>query len=353
MEEIFHSHPSIDANDIAAINKVLYTSMLAQGILCQELEQRFSSWFRADGAVAVSSGSAAIVLALYGLCVSKGDEVVLPTYVCTSVLEAVLSVGATPVLCDVGKSWVMTTADAERCITTRTKAIIVPHMYGIFSDINSICSLGVSIIEDCAQALGGEGMQQLMGDVVTLSFHPTKCLTSGEGGMVISSDPDTIQRMRRFRDGGGSKLAARIFSPMSDIAAALAISQADRYSDMLNRRNQIAQHYIKTLESCFPESLNQTALKQSMFYRFPIRINGGLESCQTAFKQQGIHVRKGVDSLLHRKMGLSDNDFPMAVDLFMDTVSIPIYPALSAEQESRCVDALNHIFSNTINFIRD
>jgi len=353
MEEIFHSRPSISGDDVDAVNRVLATSMLAQGPLCQELEQRLSSWFGADGAVAVGSGAAALVLALHSLGIGRGDEVILPTYVCAAVLEAVLSVDAVPVLCDVGESWVMTSTDAARCVSGRTRAIIAPHMYGIFSDIASLRPLGVPIIEDCAQAVGAEGTQHLAGDIAVLSFHPTKCLTSGEGGIAISSDPDTLGRMRTYRDGGGGEFSTRLFSPISDIAAALAISQANRYGEMLRRRKEIAQHYTNVLERCAPDSLNRTALRNSMFFRFPVRIKGGLESCQIAFRQRGIHVRRGVDVLLHRKMQLSDYLFPTAVELFKSTVSIPIYPALSQEQELRCVDAMKHVFANASNLLRN
>lgn len=346
MEEILHSRPSITAEDIAVVTRVFSTAMLAQGSLCRELEQRFAAWYGAEGAIAAGSGAAAIVLALHGLRISWGDEVILPTYVCASVLEAVLSVGANPVLCDVGKDWVMTDVDAEKCVSSKTKAIIVPHMYGIFSDIASLRPLRIPIIEDCAQAVGGEGTRQLGGDIAVLSFHPTKCLTSAEGGMAISSDPDVLSRMRFYRDGGANEFAARIFSPMSDIAAALAISQANRYNEMLIRRQEIARTYTEALEQCAPDSLNRLALGKSMFFRFPIQIQGGLEVCQTAFKQRGVHVRRGVDVLLHRKMRLSDDLFPTAVKLFNSTVSIPIYPALSHEQELCCVDAMKDVLAN-------
>lgn len=343
MEQITHSKPWITSRDVEAVANVLATSMLAQGALTRELEIRLAAWVDKSDAVAAGSGSAALVLALEGLKIGQGAEVILPTYVCPSVLEAVLAVGATPVLADVGECWVMTLADAKRVATERTAAIIVPHMYGIFADIASFRTLGVPIIEDCAQALGAEGGRKSEADVLVLSFHPTKCLTSGEGGMAISSDSTVLERMRARRDGLDSGYAARYFSPLSDLAAGLAMSQLDRYADALSRRREIAAHYVAVIEESRPSALNMKAVGHSMFFRFPLHIEGGLDACKSAFLDLGIHVRKGVDQLLHRGSGLPDLLFPSAVRHFDRTVSIPIYPALSAGQEQRCAEALARV----------
>lgn len=343
IDEIPHSRPWITADDVTAVTNVLASAMLAQGDLVQRLERRFAAWLGATDGVAVGSGAAAIVLALRGLCIEDGDEVILPTYVCPSVLEAVLSAGAVPVLCDVGENWVMTHIDAERCVSSKTRAIIVPHMYGIFANISALRSLCIPIIEDCAQAIGAEGKHRLQGDVAVLSFHPTKCLTAGEGGMAVASESGILERMRAYRDGAETGYCARLLSPMSNIAAGLALSQADRYDEMLERRREIARSYFDALEICAPDCLHHEAAENSMFFRFPIRTPGGLESCQKAFEARGVHVRRGVDKLLHREMKLPDSQFPTARALFESTVSIPIYPALSQSQILRCIEAMEHV----------
>lgn len=343
MEQIPHSKPWITELDIAAVSTVLSSSMLAQGNNTRELEQRLAAWLNAADGVGVGSGSAGIVLALYGLGVGTGDEVVLPTYVCRSVLEAVLAAGATPVLCDVGLDWVMTPVAAQRVIGERTRAIVIPHLYGIFADIDGFREFGVPIVEDCAQAIDGHGKQPLKGDVAVLSFHPTKCLTAGEGGMVLSSDAEIVARMRAYRDGSEVGYRPRLFSPLSDIAASLAMAQLARYEEGLARRRQIADNYIKAIESCCPSILNRAAFDESMFFRFPLRVPGGLAACQQAFAAFGVQVRQGVDVLLHRNAGQMDQSFPVAVELFETTVTLPIYPALSRSQESRCIEAITQV----------
>lgn len=343
IEQIPHSSPWITNRDIEAVASTLSSLMIAQGDKTRMLERRLASWLNAEDGVGVASGSAATVLALRGIGVGPGDEVILPTYVCRSVLQAILSVGGKPVLCDVGSNWVMTEKDAKCVFSDRTRAIIVPHVYGIFADIDSFRSLGVPIIEDCAQALDASGKRSARGDIAILSFHPTKCLTSGEGGMAISSEPPILERMRAYRDGSGTNCMSRLFSPLSDLAASLALSQLDRYETGLERRRKIAAIYTDAVESHCPGALNREAMKRSMYFRFPLRIPGGLAVFQKPFSDIGIQVRKGVDTLLHRDTNQDDLMFPVAIELFDTTISIPIYPSLSSSQVSRCAEALTQM----------
>ncbi len=346
MEHIPHSKPWITSEDISKVAAVLASSMVGQGNGVRELEQRLAGWFHAAGGVAIGSGSAGIVLALHAIGVGTNDEVILPTYVCRAVLEAVLTTGAMPVLCDVGPDWVVTASDVSRVFSSRTRAIVVPHMYGIFADINEFRSFDVPILEDCAQAVDAKGARVVQGDVAVLSFHPTKCLTAGEGGMVLSSNTATLARMRTYRDGNGSDGAIycdRQFSPLSDMAAGLALSQLDHYESGLERRRELARRYLAVVDSCCPSAINHSALSRSMFFRFPLHLPGGLEACQDAFAKFGVQVRRGVDELLHRRMGLPDTSFPNAIEHFETTVSLPIYPALSNVHVSRCIEAVEHV----------
>lgn len=332
--------------DRDAILEVLTSNMIGQGVRCSMLELRLAHWVGAEDGVAVGSGSAAIVLALHGLGVLPGDEVILPTYICRSVFEAVLVLQGKPVLCDVGDDWMVTADTVARKMTSRTRAIVVPHMYGIFCDVAAVRSLGIPVVEDCAQAVAEEMRHEVQGDVAVFSFHPTKCLTAGEGGVAVSKDIQVVDRMRAYRDGKPSELQARMFSPMSDIAAALAISQLDQYSGMLARRQSLASRYRTVLENICPMSLNRRALERSMFFRFPVVVDRGIKSCHDDFLKRGIQVRQGVDALLHRHTRLDDTQFPVSVGLFDTTVSLPIYPALTVDEESRCLKSVADIFSN-------
>ena len=344
MNQILHSKPWITDTDVLAVTEVLRSGMLAQGEITKKFERTFSSWIGAYDGVATGRGAAALVLALSALAVGDGDEVVFPTYVCTSVLESVLKTGAPPVLCDVGPNWVVTSENMADCITSNTKALIVPHMYGIFADVHSFQKFGIPIIEDCAQAIDYKDSRKIIGDIAIFSFHPTKCLTTGEGGMAVSANPGLVDRMRSIRNGTMNTKMSPLFSPMSDIAASLGLSQLSRYHDVLDRRKEFADKYILAFSKIIPYSIQPNAYKKSMFFRFPIRIKGGLDFYEEPFVQKNICVRRGVDSLLHRLMNIPDEKFNMAVTLFQTTVLFPIYPAMTTEEHARCIGSATEIF---------
>ena len=347
MKEIVHSKPWITDAENSAVSDLMATGMLAQGKKVREFECAMGGWIGArDGAVAVGSGSAAIVLALDALGVRGGDEVVLPSYICPKVFEAVATVGARPVLCDMGDYWIVRSHNVEPCITSRTKALIVPHLYGIFTDTESFHRLGVPIIEDFAQAMGPKGNRSLRsGDIAVFSFHPTKLLTTGEGGMAVSADQDLVRRMRAIRDGSENRDRGRLFSPMSDISGVLGLSQLNRYPTFLARRRAMAKRYTVALKDILPGGFDEYPFERSMFFRFPLRLEGGITKYRPLFAERGIRVSSGVDELLHRCMKLSDDQFRTSALLYERTVSLPIYPAMTESEQDRCVQAAVEIFS--------
>lgn len=345
MKEILHSKPWLCPDDMERVRSVMSTNMIGQGELTREFERAISDWIGAEAGIAVGSGTAAILLAIKALEVDEQAEVVLPTYVCASVLEAVVTSGAKPVLCDVGPDWVITPPNVARVVSRRTKALVIPHIYGIFADVESFRIFGVPIIEDLAQGFGHKEDQGVQGDIAIFSFHPTKCLTTGEGGMAVSRDSSLVTKMRQIRDGNSAKPASRLFSPMSDVAAALGLSQLSRYSAALARRKKLALGYRTALEKVLPEQVKRESFEKSMHFRFPLTLPGGLEVYQPHFAEKHIHVRRGVDTLLHRLMTLPDAEFPTAVSLYNTTVSLPIYPALTDDEHAYCVKTAVAIFS--------
>jgi perosamine synthetase len=338
---IAHSKPWITTDDLEAVVLTLKGEMLAQGEKVALFEREMAEWVGANGGVATSSGTSALLLALHTLGIMPGDEVILPTYVCKSVLDAVIAAGSTPVLADVGFNWVMEPQNVKDRISPKTRAVIVPHMYGIFADIKGFKEFEIPVIEDCAQAIGDKLIDRISADLAVLSFHPTKCLTSGEGGMLVSANEMHIVTARKTRDGLQSSDEKRLLSPMSDIQAALGLSQLRRYPDFLKRRREIAGKYLSELSAVNHKLPNYDAKSNSMFFRLPLKIDGGLMEYQQRFAHKGVHIRKGVDCLLHRILGESDDLYPVSVELFDSTISIPLYPALTNDEVRICLDSLH------------
>lgn len=334
-----HSRPWITAEDLDAVAVVLRSGMIGQGAVTARFEAAMSHRLGISRpGVAVGSGSAALQLALLAIGVGPGDQVVLPTYMCRSALEVIRSTGATAVLADVGPTFVVTPSTVARLLGPRTRALVVPHIYGIYADVEAFRPFGIPIIEDCAQALGGPEPWRLSGDIGVFSFQPAKCLTTGEGGLAVSNDAGLHVRLRGLRDGEARSRV--VFAPLPDTAAALGLSQLHRYDSALARRRWIADTYRSALGDAADWLLRRTPWERTMHFRFPVSCPGGLDAAEADFARAGVVVRRGVDELLHRWVGEPDRAFPVAAELFKTTVSIPIYPAMSDADVTTCASAL-------------
>ena len=339
---INHSKPYLTSDDISCIQQALESGNIAKGEKVKSFEHEIAKYVKASSAFATGSGTSALTLALMALGVKGNDEVILPTYVCKNVMDAVNNSGAIPVLCDIGNEWNMTAGNVKAKISFKTKAIVAVNIYGIRADIKGIKELGFAVIEDCCQSLGAKSEGNAFGNVseITMySFQATKLLTTGEGGALATNDAAIAARIKELIVNNA------IASPMSDIQAALGLSQLNKYEIMLKTRKKIALRYcneIKAARARLPHSL----LDKSIFFRFPILIDDlDFEKTQHDFHAKGVHVRHGVDSLLHRNNGMSDNDYPNAVRAFNNTLSIPIYPALKESEQDQIIEEANKILS--------
>jgi len=339
---IQHSRPYITEEDVTAVRQVLQSGNIAKGEMVFKFEKALMEYLGTKSAFTAASGTSALLLGLKALGIKKNDEVILPTYVCRNVMDAVFSIGAKPVLCDIGKEWNMSVQTIKPKITSRTKAIIVVHIFGILAESGKIKELGIPVIEDSCQAFGAKYDGKKLGsesELAMYSFHATKCLTTGEGGVLTSNSTKVTSKIEEL-------LAKNfIFSPITDIQAVLGLSQLKKYEQMLFKRMKIAEKYFNELKDngfCLPKGIKD----KSIFFRFPLKVEKlNFESIKKLFYKNGIHVRRGVDALLHRNLKLDDKDFPMAVKLFSETLSIPIYPALNDEEQKYIIDNINNILN--------
>jgi perosamine synthetase len=334
---IVHSRPWITVADHAAMAAVMHDGMLASGSRRAAFEQELARQLGAVDVAALGSGTAALALALTALDIEAGDEVILPTYVCRSVADAVRAVRATPVLCDVSDGWLMTAADAARHVTPRTRAIVLVHLFGIRVDAAPFVALGIPVVEDSCQAFGAplpQGAQAATrGAFEVLSFHTTKCLATGEGGAVVAYAEPWGERLRAHAD------SRAVPAPLSDLQAALGLSQLGRYDEFLRLRREHAAAYFAALPADITAMLASRAAA-SMFFRFPLWMaadRGGFDHARAFFAGAGIAVRRGVDQLLHRTAGLPDDRFPGAVECYRRTLSIPLWPELGDAGRQRII----------------
>jgi dTDP-4-amino-4,6-dideoxygalactose transaminase len=341
--DIPHSKPTVERDDHAAIERTLSSGMIADGALRHSFEQAVGARLGLPAGLATSSGTAALTATLLAAGVAPGDEVIAPTYVCDAVAVAIRGAQATPVLCDVEIDRCISRATVEPRLTARTRAIVVVHPFGAVADVPSLKALGLTVIEDCSQAFGATRDGRLAGtsgDACAISFHATKLLTTGEGGMALSGNHAIAERLNGLRRGAG--VAGGYESPpLSDLQAALGVSQLSRYDGFLARRAALAAFYFDALRNVNVE-LPAEVVGRSIFFRFAVRSRLPFEQALGAFAARGIHVRRGVDRLLHRPGDKAD--FPMAERLYAETVSLPIYPSLSDEDAARVAAAAHDVF---------
>lgn len=328
LPEIPHSRPWITEAEEAAVREQLRSGRVASGPAVAAFEEELAARLGLPGAVATPSGTRALVLALEALGVAAGHEVVVPTYVCDSVAEAVRATGARPVFADAAPDWQGDPEAVARKLTPRTAAVVLVHHLGIRTDADPFARLGVPLIEDFCQTLDPETFRWA-GDAAVFSFHATKCLTTGEGGMATARDPRVLRRLREGRRRGAAMGA------MTDLQAALGRAQLARSAEIGARRRAIADRYLACLPAPLTAAFRRVRVR-SMAYR--VLLTGlDFERAAAVGARHGVAIRRGVDALLHRQAGLPDADFPVATALFDATVSIPAHPSLSDEEVERVI----------------
>lgn len=336
-----HSRPWIAECDRSVVGAILATGMVARGDTVKEFEDSVGRRLAAGRTIFHPSGTDALISALRILGVRTGDEVIIPTYVCENVLYAVDSLGAAPVLCDVNERGVMTADTVQPHLTPRTAAIIAVHIFGHPCAIPELASFNVPVIEDACQAFGLtiEGRPAgAIGAIGVLSFHATKCLTTGEGGMAVINDPE-IPREPGTNCLPGTQGRVPRLPPVSDLQAALGLSQLRRYADFMATRARMLALYRHTASAAAHDVLAPPG--SDFVFRFVLRCSTAFEDIQSHYLSRGIQIRRGVDALLHRQLGMPDSQFPSASRLFNSVYSIPFYPGLSDEEIERVLAALH------------
>lgn len=333
MEIIPHSQPFLTEAEGQAVARVMSSKMIAAGSLTQEFEAQVARRLDMGAARSLPSGALALKEALLLVGVSAGGEVIVPTYVCGSVADAVSSIGALPVFCDVNENGCIGVDQAAEKISKVTQAIVAVHMFGHSCAVRELELLGFPVIEDACQAFGFEMVEGLsggIGSISVLSFHATKCLTTGEGGMLLVRQADAFVDHKSLS------------TPLSDLQSAIGIQQLDRYDGFLSRRREIAARY-DTAILAMDSAVQRKQTGDIDLFRYVVTSARPYDDVAQIFAKCGVQVRRGVDALLHRQNGQSDDCFPVATKLFERNVSIPFYPSLENGQVERVIQALEGI----------
>lgn len=336
---IRHNQPSLSEKDARAVSRVINSQWIAEGEYGRKFEISVARYLKRTYAEATSSGTAALHLALLALRVKSGNEVILSTYTCTALLNALFYVGAIPRIADINPHSLGPDVESVRSLINRkTKAILVNHAFGFPADIQKIKDLGIPVIEDCAQSLGSRVKNQPLGsfgDIAVCSFYATKMMTTGYGGMVLTnrkSYASVIRDLMRYDQRRDYKV--RYNYCLSDVQAALGLSQLEKLSNFVKRRQLIAQRYLDVLKYTPYYYWTGRENETPNYYRFIIGDMEHYSKTIRKFQRRGIECISPIEpyQLLHRYLGVSRKKYPVAETISRSVVSIPVYPSLTERQ---------------------
>jgi len=343
-----HSRPALGEPEAKAVAEVVRGGWIAQGRQVAAFEHAMAKITGQAQGVAVSSGTAALYLALMALGVGADDEVVIPSYVCTALWHAVRLTGAMPILVDIEPATYQPSPQAvARALTRRTKAVIVPHMFGLPADVVTMKSHGIPVIEDCALTLGVTVHGTPIGgtgELAICSFSATKLLTAGEGGMVLGREESLVGRVRALRQYDEQDALDQAFNyKMTDMQAALGLCQVARLESFLSRRRAIAARYHEAVRQVGLTPPWVPAGLEHGYFRYVVRLPGPVDQALDRARTLGIGCRRPVFRPIHRYLDLSG--FPGTDAAWEQALSIPLYPALTDHEVDRVVGALPAILA--------
>ena len=367
------TRPYIGDEEEAAAIAVLRSGWLTQGPKVTEFEAAFADYVSAEHAIAVSNCTAALHLALRALDIGPGDEIICPTLTFIATANAVVYCGATPVLVDVDSATYNIDPDAvAAAITPSTRAILAVHQLGLPADLERLNALAdkheLTLIDDAACAAGARYHDVRIGRphgmLACFSFHPRKSITTGEGGMITTSDPTLAARVRRLRQHGmslsdldrhrGATIQFESYPEigfnyrMTDLQAAVGVEQLRKLERVLTRRRALAHRYTEALASVphLTTPVEPAGLAhpfQSYMVRISPEASVGRDALMTRLLAEGIATRRGV-MCIHREAPyrklLGDVVLPTAERVSDEGLILPLYAQMTEAEQRTVIAAL-------------
>ena len=350
------ARPQMGTEEKERVWEAMASGSLAQGPRVRAFEEAFADFIGAGHAVATSSGTTALHLALLGYGIGPGDEVITVPFTFIASANSILYTGARPVFVDVHEgTFTLDTHLVESAITPRTKAILPVSLYGLPAPMPAITEIaerhGLAVVEDAAQAHGaaiGERRSGTWG-AGTFSFYPTKNMTTGEGGMVTTDDAALAERVRLLREHG---MKVRYHHDvvgynfrMTDLAAAIGLAQLPKLPGYNQRRRAIAGRYDRELRGVLTPTV--PAGVTHVYHQYTIRVRE-----RDAFAER--LTERGVGSAIyypipvHRQkpfvaLGYGNETYPVTERLTEQVLSIPVHPSLTDDEVATVIGAVNEV----------
>jgi dTDP-4-amino-4,6-dideoxygalactose transaminase len=348
----------------ALILEVLKSGVVAQGPKVFEFEKQFASMCDAKHAIAVNNGTTSLVACLQVLNLKPGDEVITSPFTFIATLNAILEAGATAVFADINQEdFNLDPESVEARITPRTRVIMPVNLYGQMADMSKIMKIAqkhnLRVIEDSAQSHGAtqDGKKSGSYDLASFSFYATKNLTTGEGGIITTSDDEIAEQLRILRNQGMRKRYEYVMAGhnyrMTDLQAALVIPQLEKYEKNVEARRRNADYYsenLKALEGIvLPKVLEG---RTHVWHQYTLRVTAESKVSREKLAEyltasgvgHGFYYPKLVfDYDTYRSRGdVKVTDCPVAKRVVGEVISIPVHPFLSGGDRKRVVKSIRN-----------
>ena len=356
------AEPNITENDAKAAYNAIKEGRLSSGSYVKKFEQEFANYIGTKFAIAVNSATSGLQLSLASLGIYDGEVITTPfTYAATS--NVIVHQNAKPVFVDVDKTTYNIDPDKiEKAITKKTRAIMPIHYGGQCSEMEEISEIAskhnLFVIEDAAPAIGATHKQRRAGTfgiISAFSFFPDKNLTTGEGGMVVTSDPELADKCEELRKNGASSRYHHTSIgwnfKMPDPNAALGLSQLKRIESVIETKNKIAKYYQTSLEKINgiqPPIVKEYNLHTFMLYSILTKDLKQREEIKNALADKGIESRINFPSVhlqpIYKQMfGFQNDSFPISENLSDRILGLPIFFSMKEEQQDQIVNVIREI----------
>jgi perosamine synthetase len=353
--------PFLPPNVRRYVNECIDSSWISsRGNFVNKFEDKFCDFLKVPYATSVSNGTVALHLAMLALDIKKGDEVIVPDFTYIASVNSIAYVGAKPILVDADiKTWNINTSLIEERITDKTKAIMAVHLYGNPCDMEKIKKLcdkyNLFLIEDAAEAFGSKYKDSYcgsFGDISTFSFFGNKTITTGEGGMVVSSNSDLHEKIKLLKNQSVSQLKEYWHEQigfnyrMTNIQSAIGVAQIEKAQEILDKKSELANNYMRSLES-LPITFQVTEKNGvNSFWMVSIMVKNNTirNNLRKHLFENGVETRLFFYPVSEMPVFSTSSNNTSAAHISKTGISLPSFPELSSEEFETIIKLIHNFY---------